>query len=127
MLACSRRSSDSTMLDRRVSTYLTATRFAQIAPGLHERHGLTARRGLLAGTRFVNQIAQLLRELAMAATRFIRGRLHGNCVKLLVVAFEMALKKGDKMGCRGHGYITIPAVPTDFMTNIRAVLATARP
>jgi len=106
------------MLDMRVSTYLTATRFARSPLGCTR---------FLPGARFVDQLAQLLRELAMAAARFIRGRLHRNRVELLVVAFKMALQKGDKMGGRGHGYIGIPAVPTDFMTNFRAVVLRQSP
>ena len=94
----------------------------EIAFGLDERDGLAARRRLLARARVVDEIAKLLGKLAMPAPRFIGRSLHRDRVKLLVVAFEMGLGQGNKMGGRRHGWIAFPAVPTNFMTNFRAAL-----
>lgn len=94
---------------------------SEIALWLDQGDRLATRWPLLAFAGLIEHVPQLLRKFAVAATRFVRGSLHGNSIELFVVAIEMALEQRDEMrGCR-HTPIAILTVPNDFIINTRAV------
>jgi hypothetical protein len=57
-----------------------------------------------APLRFIDQVAQLLRDRDMTEPRVVLGRLHGDGEELLVVAFEAALQQGDHVASRAHKF-----------------------
>ncbi len=69
----------------------------EVALGLNQRNGLAARRRPFPLAGVVDEVAQLLGELAMATPGLIRRSLQCYCQKLLIITVEMALEKRNEL------------------------------
>ena len=90
----------------------------QLAARLHQGDSPPPPLRLAAGTGIIDHLAQLLRDLAVAETRFVGGRLHGDRQELLFIAIDVTLQQRDEVGGLCH---RLPPVLSFFMHSSRAV------